>query len=82
MKRVQCRRKHFPLTSKYKKFGELVTMDYMEARKASQSSERHSCLLTVFDLGTKYLSVYPTYDKSPGSSQALSWKEQDSVHVR
>ena len=32
MKRVQCRKKHMPLSTKYKKFGELVTMDYVEAR--------------------------------------------------
>ena len=31
--------------------------------------EQHNCLLTVFDLGTKYLSVYPTYDKSAHSTQ-------------
>ena len=69
MKRAQCRRKFFPTASKYKKFGELVTMDYMEARRTSQSSEQHQCLLTVYDLGTRYLSVYPTHDKSAWSTQ-------------
>ena len=47
----------------------MVTLDYMEARRASQGAERHQCLLTVFDLGTKYLSAYPTYDKSAHSTQ-------------
>ena len=69
MKRAQCRRKFKPTITKYKKFGELATMDYMEARRASQSAERHQCILTVFDIGTKYLTAYPTYDKSAHSTQ-------------
>ena len=44
-------------------------MGYIEARRASQSAEKHQCMLTVFDLGTKYLAAYPSNDKSAHSTQ-------------
>jgi len=63
-KHKQCRRKVNPTPTKFKKFGEMVTMDHIVARGRSASFAGHEAALVVYDLGTSFKMTYPHAPKT------------------
>ena len=58
MKQKKCKRKNPPTVEKYDNFGEMITMDYMEARNDHMSSADGGVILDIMDLGTGSVGAF------------------------
>ena len=73
MKQKKCFRQSPPTVDLYEDFGEMVTMDFIEAREGHSSAEGDGVALTIYDLGTGYVGAYPVKSRATGSTkQTLS----------
>ena len=57
-------RKHTPQSTKYKGFGDLITLDHIDARGASGSAMGHIGIFSILAVATGYKMAYPVRSKS------------------